>query len=238
MVMAVEEKFGITIPDGEAKKIGNMGQLYDFVHARVARGQAQVCVTSAAFYRLRRALGEVCGVPRQNVRPAAHLEQLVPLHDRRRYWQDLQARLGNLRLPSLRRPAWLVKRIEAASNVPLVLATICAIALLVLLRHTPAAVGVVTFGVLLGVPVVGFAGMVLVCRVACRRTEHYAVHIPPTCATVRNLVYALVSRPTAAPMVTDAVRASDKEIWGALCAIVGGQIDRPPESFTRGSRFS
>jgi hypothetical protein len=77
-----------------AGKIRTMGQLYDFVFARFARGQAQVCVTSAAFYRLRRALGEVCGVPRERVRPRARLEDLVPPQDRPRAWQQLQARLG------------------------------------------------------------------------------------------------------------------------------------------------
>ena len=99
LVMAVEEKFGLTIPDAEAEKIRTMGQLYDYVLARVARGQAQVCVTSAAFYRLRRALGEVCGVPRERVRPRARVEDLVPLPDRPRAWQELRARLDNLHLP-------------------------------------------------------------------------------------------------------------------------------------------
>jgi hypothetical protein len=237
LVMAVEEKFGLTIPDAEAEKISTMGQLYDYVMARVARGQPQVCVTSAAFYRLRQALGEVCGVPRERVRPQARLEDLIPLHGRPRYWRELRARLSNLHLPPLRRPAWLARWIDAASVVPWFLAVACTIALIALLSHTPAAPFVVVFAVL-GCPVVGIAGMFLVCRVACRRTEQYAVHIPPACATVRDMVYALVSAHPAAPMVSDTARASDKEIWGTLCAIVGGEIDRPPDSFTRVSTFT
>jgi hypothetical protein len=39
-------------------------------------------------------------------------------------------------------------------------------------------------------------------------------------------------------MVSDTARASDKEIWGTLCAIVAGEIDRPPDSFTRPSTFT
>ena len=237
MVMGVEEKFDLTIPDAEAEKIRTMGQLYDYVMARVARGQAQVCVTSAAFYRLRRALGEVCGVPRERVRPEARLEDLVPLHDRPRAWRELRARLSNLHLPPLRRPAWLARWIEAASCVPLFLAVICTIILMALLRQTPAVVFVAMFG-LLGCPVVGIAGIFLVCRFACRRTEKYAVHIPAACATVRDMVYALVSGHPAAPMVSDTARASDKEVWGTLCAIVGGELDRPLDSFTRDSTFT
>jgi hypothetical protein len=234
VVMAVEEKFGITMRDEEAEKIGTMGQLHDFVLARVARGQAQVCVTSAAFYRLRRALGEVCGAPRERVRLRARLEDLVPLQDRNRHWQELQARLSNLHLPPLRRPAWMVKWIDAASAVPLFLTVLCAIVTIAVLAQTPAAPLVVILAVL-GCPVVGFLGMVLVCRAACRRTERYAVQIPPACATVRDMVYILVSRHPAAPMVSDTARASNKEIWGTLCAIVAGELDRQPDSFTRES---
>jgi hypothetical protein len=234
MVMAVEEKFGLTIPDAEAEKIATMGQLYDYVFARVARGQAQVCVTSAAFYRLRRALGEVCGVPREQVRTRARLEDLVPLPDRPRLWRELQARLSNLHLPPLRRPPWLVRWLDAASMVPLFLACACLLLLIAVLHDTPVAPAIVGFGVL-ACPIVGFLGMFFVCQALCRRTERYAVHIPPACATVRDLVYTLVSLHPAAPMVSDTARASNKEIWGTLCAIVGGELDRPPDSFTRES---
>jgi hypothetical protein len=237
VVMAVEKAFGITIPDREAEKILTMGQLYDYVFARVARGQAQVCVTSAAFYRLRRALGEVCRVPRERVRPGSRLEDLVPLDDRPRHWQELQARLGNLYLPRLRRPAWLARRLEAASAVPLFLAAFCGIVLMALLGHTQVGPLIAIFTVV-GCPVVGIAGMFLVCRVACRRTERYAVYLPPGCATVRDTVYALVSGHPADPVVSDTVRAGDKEIWGTLCAIVGGEFDRPPDGFSRDSTFS
>jgi hypothetical protein len=237
MVIGVEAKFGLTIPDAEAEKIRTMGQLYDYVLARVARGQAQVCVTSAAFYRLRRALGEVCGVPRERVRPEARLEDLVPLHDRPRAWRELRARLSNLHLPPLRRPAWLARWLEAASCVPWFLAVICTIGSIALLARTPVAPLVVVLAVC-ACPVVGIAGMLLVCRVACRRTEQYAVHIPAACATVRDMVYALVSLHPAAPMVSDTARASDKEVWGTLCAIVGGELDRPLDSFTRDSTFA
>jgi hypothetical protein len=237
VVIDIEERFGITIPDEEAEKMCTMGQLYDFVLARVARGQPQVCVTSAAFYRLRRALGEVCGVPRQRVRPQTCLEQLVPLADRSRHWQELRARLSDLHLPGLRRPAWLVRRIEAASLVPLFLAVLGSMALIEVLGHTPAG-PLVAMLVVLGCPLVGIAGMFAVCRAACRRTERYAVHVPAACGTVRDTVYTLVSRHPAAPMVSETARASNKEIWGALCSIVGGELNRPADSFTRDSTFS
>jgi hypothetical protein len=240
VMLGIEEKFDITLPDEEAEKIHTMGQMYDYVFARVARGQAQVCFTSAAFYRLRRALGEVCRVPRELVRPQARLEDLIPLNDRARYWQELQVRLGGLHLPRLRRPAWLVKRIEAASYIPLFLVGLCtfvlSIVLFGVLGDTPAARAIVTLAVLACLFAV-IPGWFLVCRKLCRRTEHYAVHFPTACVTVRDLVYTLVSSHQAPRMVSDTERANDKEIWGALCAIVGGVFDRPPDSFTKESTF-
>ncbi len=231
VLLAIQENFGIIISDEEAGRIGTMGQLYDFVFARVARNQSKVCVTSATFYRLRRALREICGVPRERVRPLAQFEQLIPLNSRRHVWQELQARFSNL--PTLRRSANLEGWINAESLVPLLVMVLYFFALIgVLGRPQPAAF--ITF---LVIPFVGIIGMFVVCDYLCRRTEHYAVYIPHTCATVRDMVYTLVSAWPAAPMVSDTIRATDKEIWRTLCAIVGAEFNQPPDSFTRESRI-
>ncbi len=236
LVAAVEEQFGISIPDEVAPKICTMGQLYDFVLARVARGQTQVCVTSAAFYRLRRALGAVGHVPRKCVRPRARLEDLVPIHDRPLSWQHLRDRLGELYLPPLERPAWMDRRIEAASFVPLFLGLIGALFLPRVLADEPAAR---LLAVLAGLAclVGGVVGGFAVYRLACRWTEPYAVHFPRTCTSVRDLVYMLICRHPAPPLVSDTTRPSDKEIWGALCAIVGDELGVPPYRITRDSQF-
>jgi hypothetical protein len=233
VVMEIEGKFGVTLPDEEAEQIRTMGQLYDFVHARVAHWQAEVCVTSAAFYRLRRALGEVCAAPRGRVRTRARLEDLVPLAGRQRHWQALQARLGNLYLPPLRRPAWVVRLIHTVSLLAVVppllaLEVVCA----VWGSQSPAA-----YCAALAILPCSFVGLWLLLGAGYRLTARRAVHIPPSCATVRDMVYTLVSRHPAAPLVSDTARASDKEIWGTLCAIVGDEFDQPPERFTRDSTF-
>ncbi len=237
LVMTIEEKFGISIPDGEAGKICTMGQLYDYVHSRIARGQPQVCVTSAAFYRLRRALGEVCAVPRERVRLEARLDDLIPLADRPRCWQELRTRLGNLHLPCLCPPEWLVNLIQAASGVPFAVALLGFVSPVFVLSPTPAAVFLFFFGIFISW-FLGIVGGMLVWRIGCHHAEHYPGQLPASCTTVRILVYTLVSRPPAAPWVSDTARASDKEIWGTLCALVGSHFDCPQDSFTRASSFS
>jgi hypothetical protein len=237
IIMGIEEKFGFAIPDEDAEKVLNMGQLHEYVLSRVARGQPQVCISSATFYRVRRALACVWAVPREQVRPQTRLVDIIPLFDRRRAWHELQTRLSNVPLPPLRRPTWLARRIEALSILPLSLATLLYIALMVLLRDGPAAYLVAMFGVV-GCLVVGIGGDFVVCRLACRSTEQYAVHFPPACTTVRDLVYAVIAQSRAAPMVSDTSRPTDKEVWGALCAIVGAEFDRAPTSFTKLSDFT
>ncbi|HJT78195.1 MAG TPA: hypothetical protein VJ739_13410, partial [Gemmataceae bacterium] len=232
-IMNVEEKFDLTLLDEEAEKLRTMGQLYDFVLDRVTRGQPQVCITSAAFYRLRRALMEVCGIPRERIQTQTRLEDLIPPHDRPRHWQGLKARLGNLHLPPLRRPESMVKWIETVSYLPLAPALVFSILLVFALGSTPAA-----FIAGLTVLVCGSVGMFLVRRAGYRHTERYAVHIPPACTTIRDMVYTLVSRHPAAPMVSNTARASDKEIWGTLCAIIGADFNRQPSSLTRDSTFT
>jgi hypothetical protein len=233
ILLGIQENFGIIVSDDEAAKISTMGQLYDFVLARVARNQSQVCVTGTPFYDLRRALRQVCGAPRERVRPVAELEQLIPFDGRRHFWQELQARFSNL--PTLRRSARLEGWISAASFVPMLVMSLLFFFALVGHIGRPHPAVFITF---LANPIVGSIGMLVVSDYLCRRTEHYAVYIPPTCETVRDMVYTLVSANPAAPMVSDTVRATDKEIWNALCAIVGAEFDRPAASFTRESRLN
>jgi hypothetical protein len=236
VVMAIEQKFGIIILDEEAEKIATMGELYDFVLARVARGQEQVCVTSAAFYQLRRALGEACHVPRERVQTETRLEHLVPVDDRPRYWREMQARLRDLRLPRLCLPRRLAQLIEVISLIPLVFACLATIVLAASLERGPVA-GIVVGLAVLACPLVGSIGMILVCRIACQRTEKYAVEIPSSCATIRDTVYALIGNHAGSPLVSATTRASDKEIWRTLCTIVGREFDRSPDSFTRASKI-
>lgn|SRR5579884_1241967 len=235
MVMDIEERFDITIPDKDAECITNMGQLYDYIHARAARGQTQICVTSPAFYRLRRALGEVCGVARTSVRTETKLEDLVPLDGRRNAWQELQVRLGDYRLPALCRPEWLERRIDHLTYVPFLLGVSFG-SLLAALGNAPA-VPLLWFLAFPLVLAVGVGGPLAVYHIAYRRTVQYAVHLSPSCATVRDLVYVLVGRQAAGSLVSDTARPGDKAIWRLLCAIVGDELGRPPDSFTRESPF-
>src|SRR5262249_1567373 len=57
------------------------------------------CITSLVFYRFRQELLELIPIPREAVRPAARLEDIIPKTMRRRVWRQLQNR--GFRLPQL-----------------------------------------------------------------------------------------------------------------------------------------
>src|SRR5439155_1752995 len=73
-----------------------------------------VCLSSATFYRARRALCAQFGLERRSVTPSSSLEELIPAQGRRDHWQRFCAALGPFDLPGLQRPRWL--RIALASG--------------------------------------------------------------------------------------------------------------------------
>lgn len=54
LVMAIEENFGIMIPDEEAGRVETVGDLYKLVISKMQQTSDKRCLTSAAFYRIRR----------------------------------------------------------------------------------------------------------------------------------------------------------------------------------------
>ena len=68
-----------------------MGKLYNLVLSKVACESTDVCLTSACFYRTRKALMGVLQVPKQQVRPDTPLETLIPEHDRASIWASIES---------------------------------------------------------------------------------------------------------------------------------------------------
>jgi hypothetical protein len=78
LVMAVEDAFQITISDAEASQILTVGQLYSCVLEKLGNNPSQKCLSSVAFYRVRRALINLFEVSRDSVTPTSKLSDLLP----------------------------------------------------------------------------------------------------------------------------------------------------------------
>ncbi|MBL8290260.1 MAG: hypothetical protein JNN08_00415, partial [Bryobacterales bacterium] len=82
------------------------GDLYALVVSKLQGQDSKRCLTSAAFYRIRRGLVDALQFDRRQIRPSTRLETILPLNGRRDSWRRLQAST-KLKLPALRPTARL-----------------------------------------------------------------------------------------------------------------------------------
>ena len=106
LVLAVEESFGIDIPDEDAQRLGTPNQLVEYLVSRLDVAGGSLCLSQRAFYRVRRGLEAEGLAARRELGARSPLEPLFPRQDRKRKWPAFGRRLG-LSLPDLRRPVLL-----------------------------------------------------------------------------------------------------------------------------------
>ena len=61
IVLRVEKTFGVDLPDAELESAATVGDLYKLLLSKLDGSYA--CLSSRAFYRVRRSMVEVLGVP-------------------------------------------------------------------------------------------------------------------------------------------------------------------------------
>jgi acyl carrier protein len=117
IIMAVEQTFGIEIPDADAEKLVTVGALHEYIVARTeahaASDKSTMCPTAHVFYTLRQALESIGSTRR--ISPATPLRDVFPKWQTRRWkWREFERTL-KLQVPQLERPVWLVALIWLAS---------------------------------------------------------------------------------------------------------------------------
>jgi hypothetical protein len=93
-VLAVEDAFGIAIPDADAEQMITPRAVADYVAARLPRGDHKACHSQQAFYRVRRAVVQAHGIPRDAVTPSAEWQDLLGKESFRQKWQRLGKVVG------------------------------------------------------------------------------------------------------------------------------------------------
>lgn len=171
LVMAFEERFGVTLTDAEAATCRTPGQVIDLLTGKLHTADAGVCVQQRAFHLLRRAVMERFTLERHAVRLETDLRTLAPpAPDHRQLWQELRLAVDARSWPALDRPPWM--------NALLWIVPLASIA------ATGQAIG------WLGASGVGFAVAVM----ARRATNRFRNRIPAGHACLRQLVpYAATS---------------------------------------------
>ncbi|HEY3441139.1 MAG TPA: hypothetical protein VGK29_10325 [Paludibaculum sp.] len=181
LFLAVEEKFQVDISDEEASDAVTVGAIHQLVVGKLQLQDVQRCLTSAAFYRLRRALVDVLNVQRRQIRPDTPLEPLLPVQRRRALWTAIEHRMA-LKIPNLHYP----RRIDWC------LTAICVLAALTPVPLLPT--GWYTVPMLLVLPMLGYAlGHGLL-----RLMPHLAVEFPNGIVTAGDLARDVLARNHAA----------------------------------------
>src|SRR5215204_1231033 len=104
MVIATEERFGITISDAEAEAIRTPGMLIDLVVSKVQLSSERYCRSQRAFYLLRRALHSSFGIDRGSIRPDSPVRTLSVGAPPEIFWPKLQASVCARSWPPLEIP--------------------------------------------------------------------------------------------------------------------------------------
>lgn len=210
LVMEFEDEFGIQIPDAAAEEMPTVGDVVEFVHTELSRTlkQAESCLTSRSFYKLRRGLIKLLSLPRREITPKTELEQMIPRKQRREIWDNLHS--YHLRLPSLERSTVTVW------NTSLVV-IVCAGGLSVVLHDS--------WFLLTTLPLWFVASLA---------TKPLAVFVPGNCRTISDLV--MYSTSMNKSEITDL--PSRREILHRIRLISSEQLGIPIEKITEDSNFS
>ena len=208
LVLAVEEKFGISISDEEACAILTVGEFHRCVMSKLATSDKSTCLTQEAFHLLRRNVVSQFGISRRSFRPDTQLDSVIPRTGRREQWLLLQRNVGATRWPAL--------RLSGAAGI----------ALLIVLIGAPAFVWWYGTAVLHSSAwLVAFAAMVTFFTVTITSryyTRPFMTEFEPGFTSVRDLALTLVADN---PQLFGEQPATwtDKEVWSLLCSVIEKQ---------------
>lgn len=219
LLIAVEEKFGITITDEDANALHTIGDILALVKRRLHENSGISCLSSHLFYALRRAFITQFGVTRRQVTLDAPLVGLLPSGDRRRQWQQLGEELG-CSMPNLLRPRWMT-------------VVILAVPLLIIWNQ---------FELFSPLDLAVFIIVALVPSLLClwilwRATSMHARCIPPSCATVRGLVASLLKLNHHGTNLRLAGQWQDDQLWPTLQQVICDELKVKPEKVREETRL-
>ena len=106
LIMDVEDRFGTSFPDVELERMQTVGDLFNFIMARIRSQNSDACPTAAMFYPIRKILVDQFSIERSSVRPSTSLESLIDPNARHTFWRTIDSTLAT-KLPKLRRSKWL-----------------------------------------------------------------------------------------------------------------------------------
>jgi len=207
LIMTVEERFGIAILDEDAGRLATVGDLYKLVLAKLSGTKTDRCLTSAAFYRLRRAFIEGLGKSRGEIGPSLDLEMILPSQGRRRKWQLLQ-QAARVEIPDLQFPRSLIVLIAA-------IGTLLSAVLLYVTYVYRARSGA-------SLALWGVVGIVFIMYAVSKLCAPLAVAFPDHAVTIGDLARGVLSR-NYRQLAASIGGYNEADVWEALRGVIADQ---------------
>jgi len=222
LIMAIEDRFEITIEEEDFIQIRCVGHLCDYVMEKRFGREVQGSPEEEALVRLQRGLGSVLAIDLASVRHSTPIAELIPRKSRRHCWKLLQQHLS-LELPPL--TTHPNRMIAAVSLLGCVLVVAAAVVLATITGRWAQMIGLAG----LAVAAVGLIGYLLATRMPTLPAPEFQ--------TVGGLAKGLVSYNyeefSAAVPLTD----ENEEVWQAVCEVVADVLGVRREELSRASRF-
>lgn len=222
LVMRIEERFGIAIPDEEASTIETAGDLYKLVLSKLRGVKTDRCLTSAAFYRVRRGFVDGLGISRRKIAPSLVLETILPRKSRRGKWQLLQ-QAAPVEIPDLQFPKSVVTFIAG-------IGTLLAGSLLAATFFNQR----ISNGSLVLWGLLGIAAVMFLLTKLC---TPLAVAFPNHVATVGYLAKGVLSR-NYQQLAASISGYNEADVWEALQRIIADQIGVANDKVTLEARIA
>ena len=92
LVMELESRFRVKLPDAEMYKVKTVADLAAVVVRQLPRAEGYSCPTTRTFFLLRRSFQERLGVSRRLLRPSTRLDDILP-SDRHAAWTQISTDL-------------------------------------------------------------------------------------------------------------------------------------------------
>ncbi|WP_158974984.1 phosphopantetheine-binding protein [Cellulophaga sp. L1A9] len=99
LVVSVEDKFGIRIPDDECEKIFTVQDFADSVFKRISINPTEKCLKQLIFYRIRKAY-QTLDFEKVIIQPDTKISELFTQLELKTNWKKIETELG-LKLPEL-----------------------------------------------------------------------------------------------------------------------------------------
>jgi acyl carrier protein len=103
LVLAIEETFGVSIPDSDTAELITPGLLIAHVQRLVSsKPKTRPCMSQRAFHKVRSLLVQVTGAGRREIRLDVRIDRLFPKETRQQQWDHFRSISGMTDLPDLR----------------------------------------------------------------------------------------------------------------------------------------